>query len=234
MDRASEALAGTDYFEAIKLAEKALRRAHADHDFLTLARVCLPLQEARRQVRQIATDAAHERGVVYVRGSAELPRPLVPGCYLIAPPMIGADARALRRMGDGRRVPIFVQTREPLTRKGTWPVVALDDTAYRAYVAPPIELEYREGVVTRDAFEGAVPVEWFEAAAEAVGDAAIDSIKPGLHPWWRVDDLVQVLRAVPEHEKAHQRLAEACRDAAEVGEPAEDRLLIDSPNPYSF
>jgi len=234
MDRASEALAATRYFEAAKLADAALRRAHGERDYLTMARVCLPLQEARRQIRQDALDAAERDGVHAVRGADDLPRPLRPGCALIIPPMIGADGRALIRMALKRRVPLMVLTREPMTRKLTWPIVGLAERSFRAYVNPPVPLEYADDRMVRDRFDGAVPVEWFAAAGEALGDAAIASVDAELHPWWRVDDLLVALEAIPEHEKLHQALEQACRAAAEADEPEEDRRLVDSEHPYSF
>ncbi len=234
MDRASHALAETRYFEAAKFAARALQTAYAQRDYRTMARVCLPLQEARRQVRQLAADAALEGGVRLVRSPAEAPRPLRAGCYLIVPPMIGADARALRRTADTRKVPAFVLAREPLTRKGCWPIVGVADRGYRAYVPPPVELEWTDGRVTRDTFEGAVSVSWFEAAGEALGDAIIAGVREDLHPWWRVDDLLDGLMAAPEHEKLHQALADACRVAAEASAPEVDRRLVDDPEPYSF
>ncbi|MEM1183633.1 MAG: hypothetical protein AAGI53_01390 [Planctomycetota bacterium] len=234
MERASEALGATRYFEAVSLADRALRRAHAERDFLTMARVCLPLQEARRQIRQTALDAAETEGIVQLRHADDLPRPLRPGCCLVIPPMIGADGRALNRAAVKRRVPLFVLTREPMTQKLTWPMVSLAERSFRAYVAPPVELEYRSDRMVRDAFDGPIPIDWFTSAAEALGDAAIASVGRDLHPWWRVDDLLVAVEAMPEHEKLHQRLADACRAAAEIGEPAEDRRLVDGPNPYSF
>ena len=234
MEQASLALVETRYFDAAKLATKALRRAHAERDYLTMARVCLPLQEARRQIRQDAVDAAETNGVVSVRHADDLPRPLRPGCVLIVPPMIGADGRSLSQMAFKRRVPLLVLTREPMTRKLRWPIVGLAERSFRAYVEPPEPLEYREDRMVRDGFEGPVSASWFSAAGEALGDAAIASVTADLHPWWRVDDLLVATEAIPEHEKLYQRLADACREAAEANEPAEDRRLVDSPNPYSF
>src|SRR5689334_10244420 len=57
MERASTALEAMRYFEAERLASTALRRAHAAADFERMARILLPLQEARRQKRQLAVDS---------------------------------------------------------------------------------------------------------------------------------------------------------------------------------
>jgi hypothetical protein len=57
MERASGALGRMEYFQAEELSLKALLRARGRDDFERMARICMPLQEARRQIRQIALDA---------------------------------------------------------------------------------------------------------------------------------------------------------------------------------
>ncbi|MCA9287483.1 MAG: hypothetical protein KDA05_02795, partial [Phycisphaerales bacterium] len=93
MERASKSLFATRYFEAARDAQNALRRARAAGDFERMARICLPLQEAHRQIRQAAESTGKVRLIAH---ASDVPRPLEPGCYLIQPPMIGADARVLR------------------------------------------------------------------------------------------------------------------------------------------
>ena len=51
MEHASEALARCEYFLCERLAGEALGAAREKNDFERLARICLPLQEARRQIR---------------------------------------------------------------------------------------------------------------------------------------------------------------------------------------
>ncbi len=213
MDRATGALQGTRYFEAERLSRRALLLGHARHDYDRMARILLPLQEARRQKRQIACDAGSARVVSkHPRGAP------APGCWLVQPPLVATDARRLRERADARRAPVFVMAREPTTRAGLWPITAVAAPAsrrarwprvVRMVVMPPGE--------TGDA--STVPQEWFEAAAEALGDAAIRSVCMDLHPAWRVDDLLILLDAIPEHEKLHQRLADACRDALTAEPP---------------
>ena len=57
MERATEALVQTSYFEAERMANKALGMARQINDFDRLARITLPLQEARRQRVLQAFDA---------------------------------------------------------------------------------------------------------------------------------------------------------------------------------
>src|SRR5262245_9817774 len=112
MERASRALESTEYFDAERLAWTALRRAAAASDFERMARIVMPLLEARRQKRQIA---ASSELCVLVKSSREMPD-AAPGCYLFQPPMIGIDARNFREAADSREVPVLVITREPMTR----------------------------------------------------------------------------------------------------------------------
>ena len=292
MELASIALVERRYFEAERLALTALRRAHASRDYERLARIVMPLQEARRQKRDLAFDAATKANVVpsakRVRGagsdstssgpaggvavvSGEVPsgKALVPGCYLIAPPRVGLDGRLLRETADKREIPVIITVREPESRDGLWPLVALGPVTIRTKVAPPCALgqqvgaassasgvpssgirrttkssttesraslaaksKSREPVHSRGgkqvagtkAAQGGLEVpantdpnrptpEWFLAANEALGDAAIASIPETMAPHARVDALMERLEAMPDHEKLHQRLAEAARDA---------------------
>lgn len=218
MERASEALARTEYFEAESLCLRALYMAHRAEDFERMARICLPLQEARRQKRLMAIDAGR---VFVVSRPEDVPRGLVAGRYLVQPPMIGADARTLRELADRHRVPALVLCREPTTKAGLWPMVAVGPQTIRAKVLPPSDT-------------GAPHAAWFEMAAEALGDAAIARLKPDDPPQWRIDDLLEFLDAHPDHEKLHQRLEEACRAAVGAPEPTGRRRRNVIDDPYGF
>lgn len=230
MDRASRALAATDYFEAERLCVRALAAARESADFERMARICLPLQEARRQKREQGWDA----GVVAVlRSAGEIPRPVRPGCYLLQPPLIGRDGRSLRETADRKGVPVSVLTREPLTRTGRWPIVAVGPLVVRVQVDPPWPVERVETSPSKDDDPRVPPPEWFAGASEALGDAAISSVRRDEHPHHRVDTLMDYLDAHPEHEKLHQALAAACRTAIGTDEPLLPRRRgID--DPFSF
>lgn len=230
MERASRALAGTDYFEAERLCRRAMLAARDGQDFERMARICLPLQEARRQKREQAWDAGP---VALVRAMKDVPRPLRPGCYLVQPPLIGRDGHRLRETADRKGVPVSVLTREPLTRAGQWPVVAVGPLVLRVRVDPPWPVERIEASPSKDADERLPPAPWFAAASEALGDAAICRLKPNDHPHYRVDDLLDFLDAHPEHEKLHQALAAACREAIGTGEPLLPRRR-GVEDPFSF
>lgn len=240
MERASGALVAAEYFDSERLCARALRQARAADDFERMARICLPLQEARRQIRQLA-----ETGGVRAVLSKDLGRVVVreAGCYLLRPPLLGVDAIGFRESAWRKKVPVFVLAREPMTRAGKWPMVAVAEMgslkggasgmrSVRAMVEPPA------GVAgdgrTAQAVDDRVPsLEWFTAAGEAIGDAAIAAVDRSLHPAFQADDLMDFLAAIPEHEKLHQRLEEVCREAARAGVPEGKRRMVEE-NPWSF
>lgn len=210
MDRASAALQRTDYHEAEKLSLRAMSSAWIAADFERMARICLPLQESRRQRRHIAADS--DRRFV-LRDEVRRAVAIEPGCYLLEPPLIGIEARNFRDLAERRRIPVIVTVREPLTRAGKWPIVAVGTgprtpISIRIYVDPPDQ--------------SPPPVSWFLAVNESLGDAAIRKLEPGPAAW-RVDDLLHYLDAHPDHEKLHQVLAHECRNAANEPMPTAPR-----------
>lgn len=236
MERASRALVARAYFEAERLASEALHAALAAADYERMARICLPLQEARRQKRDLAFDAG---GVYVVDEHVPAGADLRPGCYLVQPPRVGLDGRLLREALDKAEVPAIVIVREPTTRSGLWPVVALGPVTLRTPVRPPYPCEPetvlidapggpRRGPTKRAKGKKGPPAlptrEWFLAACEALGDSGIESMDPARSAIARVEDLHLRLAAHPDHEKLHQALADACREAAkEVRDGAKPR-----------
>ena len=233
MERASAALESTSYFSAATLCLDALRMARARGDYERLSRICLPLQEARRQIRQLAVDAGPVRTA---STPADLPDPLVPGCYLLSPPFVGVDGAQLARAALEAEAPVFVLVREPTTRAGLVPVVGVGARVVRVRIGgPEAGAEAEPGAGTNG--DGSVPMSWFIAAGEALGDQAIADAEsawdqgPAAH---LVDDLLERLDAAPEHEKLLQRLAQAAADAAlQPPETARRRRpIIDDPTSF--
>jgi hypothetical protein len=201
MERASQALVATDYFEAEKHCVKALQLARGANDFERMARICLPLQEARRQRRLAACEIP---GCVELREMPAEDEAIVPGRYIIEPPLVGVRARELRLLAQSRRIPVCVLAREPQTKAGKWPIVGVgtgprEPVVVRAYVEPPMS--------------GDINVAWFMAAQEALGDAAIKKAPSGVPADHHVDDLLDLLEAAPDHERLIQEVAQACRMA---------------------
>lgn len=204
MERASKALVETDYHQAEQLCLRALSKARKASDFERIARICLPLQEARRQMRHLATDAGLR---VRVKKLPKKGSVIEPGCYLLEPPLIGWDGHTLRALARDQRVPVLVLVKEPTTSKGLWPIVGVGEGEFERVVARVLLAAPPTGEVE-------VPdARWFLAAQEALGDAAI--VKASREPLaaHRVEDLIELLDAVPDHEKLSQRLADTAREA---------------------
>jgi hypothetical protein len=240
MEQASEALALTHYFEAERIAAKALDRACAALDFERMARICMPLQEARRQKRHEATDG----GITFaLRTLPTRGGELAQGCYLLTPPLIGIEGQTLRNMLDRKKIPALVVCKEPTTSSGKWPLVGVSGTdreslVIRVQVPPP---EGFENLTSNgpsngpgDGLRPGPSPRWFLASLEAMGDAAIAKVDPKLPPDYRALDLYEYLKAVPDHEKLHQALEAACREAAVAGPSPRPRRRAVIDDPFSF
>jgi hypothetical protein len=152
----------------------------------------------------------------------------------VAPPLIGLDARTIEEMGLRQGAAVVAIAREPLTRDGRWPVVAVSEVSVRTRLAPPVPLARVESRVTKDEFAGEVPVAWFVAAYEALGDSAIASVESGEPAAWRVDDLIERLHALPFHEKLYQALHAAAGEAMREPLPETPRRRPQIRDPFSF
>jgi len=198
MEEASQALAHTAYFQADRLARRGLLMARDADDFGRMARIILPLQEARRQRLQQALDVG---SVTIVQMPIEETTPIEPGCYLIQPPQVGADARRLRLAAMEREIPVAVVCREPLTSLKLCPIVAISPgVTIRTKIDEPADPAHPD-------------LPWFLEAMEALGDFAISSLDPALTTLKRIDALLNRLDTIPDHEGLHQALEEACRQA---------------------
>jgi hypothetical protein len=204
MEEASTALTSGQYFDAERASVVALALAEQAGDFERMARIIMPLQEARRQKRLAAIDTGR-----LTRLSAESPEgiTLSAGCFLLEPMLVAAHGRDLRVRANDEKVPVFVVVREPQTRAGQWPICMIGPRTVRVRVAPPAP--GKDGAP-------APTIEWMVSASEALGDAAIAMVESDADPADRVKLLHELLATCPEHEKLHQRLEEACRDAARM------------------
>ncbi len=198
MERAEAALRRSQWFEAERLAHRAVELARAQEDFGLLARVCLPLQESRRQRIQEATG---NRKLNVLQSDITEDMPLKPGCYLVQPPAVGADARRLRLAALRREVPVAVLCREPRSQLGLCPVVAIGQVTIRTRIDPPKDWDKPDH-------------KWFLGAMEQLGDAASEMLDTGLELDRQIDFLLAALDAVPDHEKLHQVLASVCKEAS--------------------
>jgi hypothetical protein len=219
---------------------RAIERCRRSRDWERLARAVLPLQEARRQMRQIAMDAGRVAVLERLPSRGEK---VEPGFYLVEPPLIGLDARTFREMARGRRVPVLALAKEPTTASGQWPMVAVGGNlgaqampvSVRVRVEPPAGLTGAKTI----AGAGSVPdVAWVLATQEALGDAAIARVEEGRKAGWpadhRVEDLLEYLDAVPDHEKLLQGLAATAREAAASPASTRPRRRGIADDPWSF
>jgi hypothetical protein len=197
---AEQALQAGKWFEAESLAVEALDAAIAAGAHGLAADACLPLQEARRQRRLAAIDIANGQVQLQTQISQEL-ESADPGVHLVVPHGVGADARRLRVCAFQTGVPALVVCREPETMDGRVPIVAIGPVTVRAKVDPPADPDSPD-------------LAWVLAAQEALGDAAIDRLDPAMSGPARIEALREVLESVPDHERLHQALAAALREAA--------------------
>ena len=207
MEAATQALHDTRYWECEAMCLRALEKAYTSQDYERMARIVMPLQETRRQQRQLAEDAAGATGVRVIEerptGTGEAPGLTEPGCYLLRPPLVGADGRELRDRADRDAIPVFLLVREPTTRAGTCPVVMIGPVTVRTQVDPPEDPD-------------APTLDWFVTAHEALGDAAIASVPRDAGEEQRVTHFYERLATITEHEKLHQAFEQACLDAAKA------------------
>jgi len=198
MERAQAALQRNHWFEAERLSHRGLEMARSSRDFMLMSRITLPLQEARRQRLQQAFDVGSLR-IVDESFGEEIR--VETGCYLVQPPLVGADARRLRLAALEQEVPAAILCREPVTKLKLCPIVAIGQVTIRTKVDPPTPWERPS-------------LEWLAAALESLGDAAIETLDMRCDPIRLVDAILARLDALPDHEKLHQALADACKAAA--------------------
>lgn len=225
MEQASAALVRRDYFLAERLAHECLTNAIAAKDYQRAARVINPLQEARRQKRDMAADTGCVTLIAEPIGELFVPEA---GCYLFVPPRVGQEARTLRVRADQAGVPAIVLAREPRTSGGLCPIVSVGPVTARAYVAEPQSPVGQVSIKGKKKAKGTTAggpvvnafgtfvrpdVPWLLAACEALGDAAIEQVT-SINCFQRVEPLFLRLQAFPDHEKLHQRLREACEASA--------------------
>ena len=196
LGRSEEALQDSNWFESERLALKALEAAREVEDFEFMARVTLPLQEARRQRTIMAIDASKSvRILEHVEPEPELEA----GIFMVRPPAVAADARRLRIAAMQQEVPLLVLTREPDTQLGLCPIVSIGRVTVRVRIDGPKNPEKPT-------------VKWVLAALEQLGDGALDTVEENPNnPLSVIDSLLARLDSIPEHERLHQELAEACR-----------------------
>jgi hypothetical protein len=200
-ERARAALAKSRCFEAETIANEALHLARHERDFQRMARIVPPLLEARHQRLAPALDA----GTITIVDTPFTDEVHIePGCYLVQPPLVAADARRLRLAALSREVSVAVLTREPIVRVGLCPIVAISSGAtVRTKIDPPDDPDRPD-------------LDWYLDAMDALGEWALETLDPDADVEKRIDALLARLDAIPDHEGLHQCLEEACREAHDL------------------
>jgi len=222
MERASEALARMDYLTCEARCVQALAEARDRRLWRYYARILLPLQEARRQRRQIAAEGTIRLGTGSLGGEpGDWLDQLESGCIVVSPPHGRAEATALWQAArDQRRYVEVLLTDSDLTADA-WRVLSFTGPAITCQrPAPPTS--WRDQWLAADAVpepapagESQTPADWCLDTIEALGDAAIDKVEartdaiPGGE--MRVELLEPLLDVVPDHEILHQKLGDAAR-----------------------
>ncbi|MCK4874076.1 MAG: hypothetical protein KAS72_15240 [Phycisphaerales bacterium] len=196
--KADKALTRMHYFECQSRCLEALDKAMASLEYDLIAQACMPLLEARRQIRVAAVESGRLEVI-----DGELPKPgdIESGVYLLAPPRVGIDGRRLREAADERKVPVLALVREPPTQTGLVPVVVISRRTIRTLVSPYDELT----------------VDWVLAAGDALGDAAMDVIDQEMSVTDQVEYLLACVQTHPDHEGLHHRLADTACEATRLG-----------------
>jgi len=188
------------YFECERMGIKALSMARQRRDFERMIKVAEVLMDVRQQRLDIALSCGK---VTIFDGPVTDAMTVKPGCFLIQPPQVGADARRLRLAAFQTEVPVAVVCREPVTSLKLCPIVAIcPGTTIRTQINPPRNLEKPT-------------IKWFTGALEALGESAIESVDQGIEISRRIDATMERLDALPEHTGLHQLLIKLCRDAIE-------------------
>jgi len=229
MERASEALADMRYLACADHCLRALALARHHGDWAYYARILLPLQETRRQRRMIAAEGVTRLGTA---GLQEPPeswlRRMGAGCIVVTGPHEAREAVALRRVARERGQYIEVLFADNPATDGRWTLLASVGTQpIKLTVVAPRSAWIDQWLAPTDAVPDRLPtqsdsgdaielgsetpVDWFLDACEALGGAALATVKAPLGDPQRIEQLERCLEAVPDHEIIHQALGDAAR-----------------------
>ncbi len=210
MDDASRALVAMDYLTCEARCIEALGQARAAEDWSYYARILLPLQEARRQRRMIAAEGTIRVGTPDLKDEpATWLERLSPGCVVMTPPHTPDQAGQLQQLARRRRLHVEVLFAEP--GQSAWRLrTSAGRVAECDFRPPPVECLHRW---LSDPADGRRQdaAEWFIDATEALGDALIEGVGEAPGTRGRIVALESCLDAMTDHEKLHQRLADAAR-----------------------
>ena len=196
IDSAVAALDAGNWFEAERMSLQLIENARGVLDFDSMAAGVPVLRDARMARFEAAFKIA-DGAIRLLENHVDEETVAEPGCWLIQPPLVGADARNLRAAALEQQVPVAVLCREPLTQLGLQPIVSIGRITIRTKIDPPTD--------------GSNPdIEWYRYALDELGESAIDSIDTGTEITKQVDALLDRVNTVQEHARLHDALEEAC------------------------
>jgi hypothetical protein len=225
--RGQEALLNTDYLQAERWLVRAEEAAAHAGDFDTLARLYMPLQEARRQRRQRAGEGAIHLRLVGNCDPHLLLNAYPHGQLLVAGPGTLAPAIAVRRMAAERRlyVDVFLAAAYDVNGRDMVMIVPDENVAVPpagAYaidrllrLAPPhaivIPLNDLPDITPRANIS---TFAFTQNIWEQLHQPALSLADQIADPQRRINAYRDVIRIDYACEFAHQRLARAARDIA--------------------
>ncbi|XAL99642.1 hypothetical protein OT109_18940 [Phycisphaeraceae bacterium D3-23] len=208
MQTASQALTDRDYPRCETLCVEALALAREAANWTDYARVVLPLQEARRLMRQAALEGKIRLGTADCAGCPDaLLDGLDAGCLVITAPHSAEQAQQIAQDAAGQ--PIEVLYAEP-AGDAIWTLRGLSGTDYTADRPAP-SADWQSHWTPGGSGTALTAAHWWMEASEALGNAALASITAEPGTVERVTQIEAALSAVGDHELLHQALADAAR-----------------------
>ena len=204
IQRGTDALGDSDWFDAERLLLKALGMLRSRQDWAGMAEVLQHVHDARRGRRKASL--ASRAAIRLVDEDPGEGATAERGRLLVQPPMVAADARRFRLEAISQKVPVVVLCREPTTRLGEIPIAAIAPGAtVRVRIDPPKS-------------EAKPSASWFRSAIDALSNEAIAMDQPDLEVSRRIDRLLCLIDAVPEGDAPHELLIQVCTEAAQTSD----------------
>jgi hypothetical protein len=203
MESASSALASMDYLTCEQLCIQALSTARQAADWAQYARILLPLQEARRQRRMIASDGEIRLGSTKLSGEpADWLAEHRACCLVLTQPHNTRVAQSLIAIARDQQLNIEILLADNTSDLAHWTLQSFAGPAITHTLPKPSGAETECWITDPH---------WFLYASEMLGDAAINSITALPGSIERVTQLEACLNVVTDHEILHQQLWNAAK-----------------------
>ncbi|MEM9252758.1 MAG: hypothetical protein AAGB29_10450 [Planctomycetota bacterium] len=216
MEAASRALVALDYVGCERRCVEALGLAEAAGEWAMVAAIVLPLQEARRQRRIVATE-----GVLRIGEPGD---GVWPGSWRAQGSgwWVEVSEASVRRVSAARaamrEAGVLGEVMSAVERAGAW-VVCGESSGGRVLevvVDAPDWAWLGSELGPEDAAHDAAAA-WLIEASERLGDAAIAAVDEPMGTVERVKAMEAMVGVFDDHEKLHQAWAEAARAADAAG-----------------